>query len=215
MLVELAIGDAYGAGFEYSPDEFVAEHNTLAGYVQHPRHLGIAPGQYTDDTQMTVAIAEQLLSGEAWTVENLADRFIACYHRDPRDGYSSGFHALLRAHHSGAGLRAALNPASDRSGAAMRTAPVGLLPDVEQVLRATETQARISESPSRFDARGPPQLCRDRPPPVRAGGQLHLTGLVRYRHLRRVSPDLTIFAGMTACSSDADVLGGFLPSFPR
>lgn len=144
MLVELAIGDAYGAGFEYSPDEFVAEHNTLAGYVQHPRHLGIAPGQYTDDTQMTVAIAEQLLSGEAWTVQNIADRFVACYHRDPRDGYSSGFHALLRAHRSGAGLRAALNPASDRSGAAMRNAPVGLLPDVERVLRATEIQARIT-----------------------------------------------------------------------
>lgn len=144
MLVELAIGDAYGAGFEYVPAGFVAVHNTLAGYVQHPRHLGIAPGQYTDDTQMTVAVAEQLLSGEAWTAENLADRFVAGYHRDPRDGYSRGFHALLRAHRTGAGLRAALNPASDRSGAAMRTAPVGLLPDLEQVLRATETQARIT-----------------------------------------------------------------------
>lgn len=144
MLVELAIGDAYGAGFEYSPAEFVAEHNTLAGYVQHPRHTGIAPGRYTDDTQMTLAIAELLVSGQAWTVENLADRFVAGYHRDPRDGYSSGFHALLRAQRTGAGLRAALNPASDRSGAAMRTAPVGLLPDIEHVLRATETQARIT-----------------------------------------------------------------------
>jgi ADP-ribosyl-[dinitrogen reductase] hydrolase len=144
MLVELAIGDAYGAGFEYSPDGFVAEHNTLAGYVEHPRHRGIAPGNYTDDTQMTLAIAELLVSGEAWTVDNLADRFVSCYHRDPRDGYSSGFHALLRAHRTGAGLRAALNPASDRSGAAMRTTPVGLLPDIEHVLRATETQARIT-----------------------------------------------------------------------
>lgn len=43
MLIELAIGDAYGAGFEYSPKAFVAKHNTLAGYVQHPRH-GIVPG---------------------------------------------------------------------------------------------------------------------------------------------------------------------------
>jgi len=28
MLVELAIGDAYGAGFEFAPDEFVATHTT-------------------------------------------------------------------------------------------------------------------------------------------------------------------------------------------
>ena len=140
----MAIGDAYGAGFEYSPPEFVAEHNTLAGYVQHPRHARVRPGQYTDDTQMTLAIAEQLLSGQDWTSENLADRFVEAYHRDPREGYSSGFHALLRANHTGAELRAALHPASDRSGAAMRTAPIGLLPDLDDVLTRTELQARIT-----------------------------------------------------------------------
>lgn len=153
MLVELAIGDAYGAGFEYSPAEFVAEHNTLAGYVQRPGRFGITPGQYTDDTQMTLAIAELLLADEAWTSENLADRFVAAYHRDPREGYSSGFHALLRAHRTGAELRAALDPGSDRSGAAMRTTPIGLFADLEEVLRATETQARIThDTPAGIEA---------------------------------------------------------------
>lgn len=45
MLLELAIGDAYGAGFEYADPDFVAAHNTLLGYVQHPRHRGILPGR--------------------------------------------------------------------------------------------------------------------------------------------------------------------------
>ncbi len=64
MLLELAIGDAYGAGFEYA-DEMISE-NTLTHYVQHPRHQ-IRPGCYTDDTQMSLAIAETLVSGEPWT----------------------------------------------------------------------------------------------------------------------------------------------------
>lgn len=41
MLLELAVGDAYGAGFEYA-DEMIAKHNSLARYVKHPRHH-IAP----------------------------------------------------------------------------------------------------------------------------------------------------------------------------
>jgi ADP-ribosylglycohydrolase len=51
MLIELAIGDAYGAGFEYVKDEIVRTRNTLEAYLGHARH-NIAPGQYTDDTQM-------------------------------------------------------------------------------------------------------------------------------------------------------------------
>ena len=38
MLVELAIGDAYGAGFEYAANRIVRERNNLSAYVQHPRH---------------------------------------------------------------------------------------------------------------------------------------------------------------------------------
>ncbi len=59
MLLELAIGDAYGAGFEYA-DEMIA-CNDLSRYLKHPRH-NIQPGCYTDDTQMSIAIAETLVA---------------------------------------------------------------------------------------------------------------------------------------------------------
>ena len=32
MPVEMAIGDAYGAGFEYAPEPFVRARNNLAGH---------------------------------------------------------------------------------------------------------------------------------------------------------------------------------------
>jgi hypothetical protein len=43
MLLELAIGDAYGAGFEFAADRIVREQNDLSCYVQHPRY-GRKPG---------------------------------------------------------------------------------------------------------------------------------------------------------------------------
>jgi ADP-ribosyl-[dinitrogen reductase] hydrolase len=144
MLVELAVGDAYGAGFEYSEPDFVARHNTLGGYIQHPRHTGISPGDYTDDTQMTIAIAELLLSGEAWSAGNLAERFVQVFRRDRRDGYSTRFHALLRASNTGAELLGKLTPGNDRSGAAMRAGPIGLLPRVDEVLDHARTQALVT-----------------------------------------------------------------------
>ena len=63
MLLELAIGDAYGAGFEDVDAEMIRQQNDLSGYVKHPRHH-IQPGSYTDDTQMSLAIAEAIVSGE-------------------------------------------------------------------------------------------------------------------------------------------------------
>ena len=42
MLLELALGDAYGAGFEYASD-MIQRHNDLTHFVKHPRHL-IIPG---------------------------------------------------------------------------------------------------------------------------------------------------------------------------
>jgi ADP-ribosylglycohydrolase len=142
MLVQLAVGDAYGAAFEYAPPSVVATGNTVEGYG--PERRGLAPGTYTDDTQMTIAIAEALVSGEPWTRENLADRFVAAFRRDPRAGYATRFHALLRELRDGADLLARIRPGSDKSGAAMRAGPVGLLPTVPEVLHHTDVQARIT-----------------------------------------------------------------------
>ncbi|GAA2981578.1 ADP-ribosylglycohydrolase family protein [Actinokineospora diospyrosa] len=146
MLVELAVGDAYGAGFEYAPADFVAAHNDGATYRQHPRHADIKPGQYTDDTQMTLAIAELMADGAQWTPLELANRFVDVFHRDPRAGYAAGFHALLSEVHTGAELLSRLRPTSDKSGAAMRATPIGLLPTTPDVLHHAELQAKITHN---------------------------------------------------------------------
>ncbi|QXV60619.1 ADP-ribosylglycohydrolase family protein [Amycolatopsis sp. TNS106] len=144
MLVELAIGDAYGGSFEHAYPSFVAEHNKLTGYVPHHGQPGAPAGRYTDDTQMTIAIAEVLVSGRRWTPLLLAEQFVRAYHRDPHDGYAPRFHQLLSEVRDGEELLRRLRPQSDKSGAAMRAGPIGLLPTVDDVLYHAKLQARIT-----------------------------------------------------------------------
>lgn len=143
MLLELAVGDAYGAGFEYVSRRMIREQNTLEGYVQHPRH-GIRPGCYTDDTQMSIAIAELLVSDAPWTRETIAQQFVTAFKRDPREGYARGFHGFLQEVQDGTEFLARIKPHSDKSGAAMRAAPLGVLPDVVTVIEHCTVQAAIT-----------------------------------------------------------------------
>jgi ADP-ribosylglycohydrolase len=143
MLVELAIGDAYGAGFEYAPEAFVREQNTLADYVQHPGHK-ILPGRYTDDTQMSLAITEALLSGQPWTKELLAEHFVNAFNRDPREGYAKRFYEFLQTVKTGTDFLARIDPVSDKSGAAMRAGPLGVLPNFAEVVSKTTLQAKVT-----------------------------------------------------------------------
>lgn len=143
MLTELAIGDAYGGAFEYSSRDFVEINNCGTRYYKHPTHETPA-GFYTDDTQMSLAIAEALVSQEDWTPENLAERFVAVFKRDPRTGYAQGFYRFLTQVTDGEEFLRLIQPHSDKSGAAMRAAPIGVIANTNEVKRYATTQARLT-----------------------------------------------------------------------
>ncbi|MBN9415746.1 ADP-ribosylglycohydrolase [bacterium SCN 62-11] len=144
MLLSLAIGDAYGAGFEYARGDFIARHNDLKRYYQHPKHLGIKPGMYTDDTQMSLAVAEALLKNPHPSALEWAEHFVSAFHRDRREGYAQRFYDFLLTVRDGSDFLARIKPHSDKSGAAMRTLPVGFLETPEAVLEVAAEQARLT-----------------------------------------------------------------------
>lgn len=146
MLVEIAIADAYGAGFEYVKQGIVEERNDLKCYYQHPKHLSIKPGCYTDDTQMALGISELLISGTPWTPKNLADKFVVGFRRDKRQGYAGGFYHLLLGTDNGKQLLERIRPQSEKSGGAMRAMPIGVLPSVPQVIEYATIQAAITHN---------------------------------------------------------------------
>jgi len=43
----------------------------------------------TRDTERSLAIAESIVSGEPWTPEQPAQRYVEVFRRDPREGYAS------------------------------------------------------------------------------------------------------------------------------
>jgi ADP-ribosyl-[dinitrogen reductase] hydrolase len=145
MLLELAIGDAYGAAFEYAPPEYVRAWNNGQGYPKHPSHR-LAPGTYTDDTQMSIAIAEALVSGAPWMPEMLADRFVTAFKRDPREGYAGGFYQFLQQVRDGRQFLNEIRPLSDKSGGAMRAAPLGVLPTIPKVIEYATIQAAVTHN---------------------------------------------------------------------
>lgn len=147
MLLELAIGDAYGAGFEYVDIELVRQHNNLSGYMKHPRHH-IRRGAYTDDTQMSLAIAEAIVSGQPWEPAMLAGKFVEVFQRDPREGYASGFYHFLNHVRDGEQFLREIKPTSEKSGAAMRAAPLGIYPTIPQVIERCTVQAALTHNTS-------------------------------------------------------------------
>ncbi len=143
LLLALAIGDAYGAGFEFVPPEEVEKDNTGRRYRRASSNQA-KPGRYTDDTQLTLAIAEALIARDPWTPRALADRFVAVYRRDPRPGYARGFESVLKQCKNGADFLRLIRPTSERNGAAMRSLPLGTLPSVADVKEFARVQARLT-----------------------------------------------------------------------
>lgn len=145
MLLEIAIADAYGVGFEYRPRDFVRENNNLEKYYPHEKYVSLH-GCYSDDTQMSIGIAELMLKNRPWEARIIADYFVEVFQRDPRDGYSKKFQAILSASSSGEDLLSNIVPTSDRSGAAMRSGIIGLYADTESVMKKTRIQASLTHN---------------------------------------------------------------------
>jgi len=122
-LVGAAIGDALGArreGREMSKSEDIV---SLAENLEQLI--------YTDDTHMTIGIAESLIESKGFDGEHMAQTFIKNYDAEPWRGYGPGPPMIFGRIKSGEPWYSAANGlyrgGSFGNGSAMRVAPVGLL----------------------------------------------------------------------------------------
>ncbi len=143
-LVGVAVGDALGAPFEGAPP---------SGVVEVTERAGSGEWRYTDDTAMTVALAESLLACDGADGAHLADTFRRHWEAEPWRGYGAGPPLIFRQLAQGAAWD---EPArglfggegSFGNGAAMRAAPAGLFgyPDVDEAVRVARLQARVTHA---------------------------------------------------------------------
>ena len=152
-LAGLAVGDALGGPLEFlSAKQIAARHGGPVREMVGGGWLHLRPGEYTDDTQMALCIAESIVERETLDLDDVARRFVAWYEGQPKDiGHITRL-ALAelqrgvpwqeagRLAHRQAGGRSAGN------GSVMRCAPVALYrwPDYPQLVADSAASSRVT-----------------------------------------------------------------------
>lgn len=144
-LVGVAIGDALGAPVEGRPH---VESSYLESLDVDPISL-----TYTDDTAMTIGVAESLLSCRGFDGGHMATTLADVYESEPWRGYGPGPPKVFARLRQGVPWNeAAINlyggQGSLGNGGAMRVAPVALFayPDLELTVEIAAQSARITHS---------------------------------------------------------------------
>lgn len=145
MLLELAIADAYSVQWKNRSVQFIQTYNDLSSYSSHTNNK-LLPGCYTGNIQMNIAIVEMLVLKHPLIKEFLANSFVVTFKRDPRSGYLDRLEQLLSLVNDGRELIAKINPYNTQDNCAIRAIPLGILSTPERVIKATITQAAITNN---------------------------------------------------------------------
>ncbi|MHB8645484.1 MAG: ADP-ribosylglycohydrolase family protein [Thermomicrobiales bacterium] len=153
-LLGLACGDALGATLEFlSRDEIRARYGQLRDIVGGG-WLRLAPGEVTDDTQMATCIAESIIATGTVDGDDLARRFVAWLHADPKDIGTTTRRALMYLDRGfswqEAGERTYREAGGQGigNGGVMRCAPVGLFRfnDLERLIADSRLSSAITHA---------------------------------------------------------------------
>ena len=125
-LIGTAFGDALGAAVEMcSRDGIREQFGQVRDFLPHAKGFGC----YTDDTEMTLALARSLIECKGIDAENCSRRYAEAF--TPERGYGRSAVKILEALAAGTDFRKTgslfFPDGSFGNGAAMRIAPVGLL----------------------------------------------------------------------------------------
>lgn len=143
MIVHMAIADAYGAAYEFATKP---PPNDLEYHVHPSRADDLLIGEYTDDTQMSIAIMRHLVSDKPWNQYWIAWFFLNEYKSYKIDGYARGFQKFLDDCNSVQHFISKMSPKSKRNGSVMRSVPVGVLPTEDDVVNYSYVQSSVTHA---------------------------------------------------------------------
>lgn len=144
-LLGVAIGDALGAPFEGAATVSASQ---IAEVV-----AATGPLRFTDDTQMTLGVAESLVEQSGFDGAHMAAVFARNFAAEPWRGYGAGAAEVFRLIAAGVSWQDAAGRlfggrGSFGNGAAMRAAPIGLVgcPRLPETVRLARQCARITHA---------------------------------------------------------------------
>jgi ADP-ribosylglycohydrolase len=150
-LVGLAVGDALGYPVEGLSLRQIREKYGPIGLGDFVSRHGHPPGSYSDDTQLTLAVARALLEAgeksDEELIEAMAAQFVAWY-KSPEMARGPGLSTMAACANLARGVpwnQSGIREAKG-CGAAMRVAPLGLYyyRDAERLQRIADQSARLT-----------------------------------------------------------------------
>lgn len=152
-LIGSAIGDALGMPLEFlKPEDIQRRYGNVTEYLTpDPEHAcgHLHKGQYTDDTQLTLALAESLIEAKGFDPEAFKKKLIAWYRQEDRR--APGQACLEGAHNLSEGVfyKESGKPNAAGNGTAMRVAPLGLVYSGEDLIRHSYVQSLMTHNDPR------------------------------------------------------------------
>jgi poly(ADP-ribose) glycohydrolase ARH3 len=144
-LLGTAVGDALGAPFE-------GQHQVDPARLEAWAH-DQAPLRWTDDTHMTIGVAESLLQRSGFDQGHMAQHLAKIWRAEPWRGYGAGPPQVFTAMATGVPWRQAASAlfggqGSHGNGAAMRVAPTALLtaPDLKRAQALARASAQLTHT---------------------------------------------------------------------
>jgi len=151
VLLGLAVGDALGTTLEFTRRDAHPLHTEMTG--GGPFHL--APGQWTDDTAMALALADSLMSCQGFDPHDLMTRFVRWRKEGAYSCTGTCFdigittqQALARFIRNSDPFAGSTDPDDAGNGSLMRLAPVALfaLPDAALADQLARDQSRVTHA---------------------------------------------------------------------
>jgi ADP-ribosylglycohydrolase len=145
IFLGIAIGDAYGAGLEFQDRQWIREHVDFSHFINKRSDIN-TPGKevftigykewdYTDDTEMSIALAKALMSKEPFTdellVKHFTDEYMLGFHTK---GYKRNGHGSIRLVYNGEKSIEEIkdfqrNKKYPGNAPPMRAIPIGFMPE--------------------------------------------------------------------------------------
>lgn len=148
-LFGVAIGDALGGTTEFMSEDAVQKKYGRLTSIIGGGVWNLKPGEVTDDTAMTVAVAKGILKNPEDPISAIGEEFLKWYNTKPKDvgntissvlsQYDGDWFAASRL------VRKQLYGRTGGNGTLMRTLPVALAyPSLEKMLDITDKQSRMT-----------------------------------------------------------------------
>lgn len=146
VLLGTCIGDSLGMQFESRP---ASDENLLAwdgksfGSSEHHK---LTFGQYTDDGQFSICVAQSLIDNNGFNPEDLAQRYVDLFDSKTIRGYGRTTLAAINNLRSGIPYTHSGILSSYGNGTAMRAAPFGVFfrDDLNTLLQVVKTDSEIT-----------------------------------------------------------------------